>query len=86
MARRDMEMSVQTNGIAKNFDGIMLGEKVLRLVDNLSRTLQQKDIPAAEGQTAVHMTLDVLSTLQYDIEYYKFWEEVHKQTMRTQCE
>ena len=77
-------MSAQTNGIAKNFDGIMLGEKVLQLVDNLSRTLQQKDIPAAEGQTAAHMTLDVLSALQYDIEYYKFWEEIHKKTMRTQ--
>ena len=45
MASRDMEMSARVNGIGaqlEKFDflfGEMLGEKVLRLADNLSRTL-----------------------------------------------
>ena len=50
MAHRDMEMSARMNGIAAQFDkfdflfGLMLGEKVLRLADNLSCTLQKGDL------------------------------------------
>ena len=46
MASRDMEMSAKVSDIAsqlEKFDflfGVMLGEKVLHLADNLSRTLQ----------------------------------------------
>ena len=36
-------------------DGIFLGEKALRLADNLSLTLQQKDILAAEGYHATEL-------------------------------
>ena len=34
----------------------MLGEKVLRLADSLSRILQQKEISAAEGYHAAKLT------------------------------
>ena len=53
-----MEMSAKVNGIGsqlRKFDfsfGVMMGEKVLRLADNLSRTLQQKELSVAEGQLA----------------------------------
>ena len=48
MASRDMEMSVKVNGIAsqlEKFDflfGVMLGETVLQLADNLSRSPPEK--------------------------------------------
>ena len=66
---RDMETSAKVRGIAvvmESFDflfGVMLGEKVLRLVDNLSCTLHHKDLSAAEGQTAASLTVDALSAL-----------------------
>ena len=67
MAARDMEMSARVNGIASQFEkfdflfGVMLGEKVLRLADNLSRTLQQKQLSAAEGNHAALLTCNTLS-------------------------
>ena len=82
MAHRDMEMSARVNGIAAQFDkfdflfGLVLGEKVLRLADNLSRTLQQKDLSAAEGNWVAHLTCETLSTLRTDPEYKIFWDSV----------
>lgn len=58
--------------------GVMLGERVLRLADNLSRTLQQKDISAAEGNRAATLTCDTLSGLRKDEEFSTFWKEVMK--------
>ena len=82
MAARDMEMSARVNGIASQFEkfdflfGVMLGEKVLRLADNLSRTLQQKQLSAAEGNHAALLTCDTLSALRSDSEFTKFWDSV----------
>lgn len=53
---RDTETKSRINGVSammKTFDfvfGTVLGEAVLRHADNLSRTLQDKKISAAEGQ------------------------------------
>ena len=75
MAHRDMEMSATVNGIAvqlEKFDflfGVMLGEKLLRSADNLSYTLQQKDLLAAEGNQAAHLTCETLSALGSDSEF-----------------
>ena len=55
--------------------GVILGEKLLRLVDNLSRYFQHKHLSAAEGQSAAHLTVDTLSTLRNDAEYDMFWED-----------
>ena len=82
MAARDMEMSARVNGIASKFEkfdflfGVMLGEKVLRLADNLSRTLQQKQLSAAEGNRAALLKCDTLSALRTDPEFTKFWDSV----------
>ena len=62
----DMDTSARINGIATMMEsfnflyGIMLGEKILHLVDNLSRTLQHKDLSASEGQVAARLTVDAL--------------------------
>ncbi len=72
MASRDMETSARVNGIGAQLDkfdfffGVMLGEKLLRLADNLSRTLQHKDLSAAEG---AHLTCDALTEFRSDAQF-----------------
>lgn len=79
MASRDMEMSAKVNGIAsqlERFDflfGVMLGEKVLHLTDNLSCTLQKKEL---SGHVAAPMTCDVLIAMRNDETFKQFWDEV----------
>ena len=51
----------------------MLGEKILHLVDNLSRTLQHKDLSASEGQAAARLTP---SALRNDGKFDEFWQKV----------
>ena len=57
---------------------VMLGERILRLANNLSRTLQQKDLSAAEGNRAAHLTCEILTSLRKDAEFAIFWQEVMK--------
>ena len=77
-----MEMSAKVNGIGsqlRKFDflfGVMLGEKVLRFADNLSRTLQQKELSAAEGQLAAELTVDTLAMYRNVEEFSTFWASV----------
>ena len=84
LSSRDMEMSARVNGIGsqlERFDflfGVMLGEKFLRLADNLSRTLQQKDLSAAEGNHAAQLTCATLTSLRKHSEFAIFWSEVVK--------
>lgn len=54
----------------------MLGEKLLRLEDNLSCTLQQKDLSGDEGNQTAHLTYETLSALCSDSEFVKFWENI----------
>ena len=87
MASRDMEMSASVNGIAAQFDkydflyDVMLGETVLKLVDNLSRNLQLKMLSAAEGHRAVMITCDTLLALS-ETEFVNFWDKVNNQKVR----
>ena len=48
----------------QNFDflfGVSLGYEILRHTDNLSRTLQRKDLSAAEGQCLTELALSTLA-------------------------
>ena len=58
--------------------GVVFGEKVLKLVDNLSRTLQQKTLSAAEGHRAATITCDNLLALRSETEFVKFWDKVNQ--------
>ena len=84
ISSRDMEMSARVNGIGSQLEkldflfGMMLGERILRFTDNLSRTLQQKDLSAAEGNHAAHLTCETLIYLREDAEFANFWKEVMK--------
>ena len=56
--------------------GLILGEKILKHTDNLSRTLQQKDLSAAEGQAVAELTIKALRTMRNDETFQLFWKVV----------
>lgn len=63
----------------KSFDyffGTSLAYLVLRHSDNLSSTLQDKDMSAVGGQEVVKMTVKTLKSLRSDERYKLFWENV----------
>ena len=57
----------------------MLGEKVLQLADNLSRTIQKKELSASEGYAAACLTCDALSGMRNDDAFQRFWKYKRKQ-------
>ena len=69
-----------TEGLAtplKNFDylfGLKLGHLLLRQSDNLSRTLQRKDISAAEGQGVAETTVEMLVSKRDNFD--TFWQSI----------
>ena len=65
----------------KTFDflfGTVLGETILRHVDNLSRTLQDKKISAAEGQQIARLVISTIADLRKEKVYGLFWDKCWK--------
>lgn len=57
--------------------GISLGNLLLLChTDNLSKTLQQKSLSAAEGQRVAKLTLDVLQSLRNEDHFNIFYADV----------
>ena len=78
MSSRDVDSS---EWYRVSFDfllGVMFGERTLRHDDSLSHTLQQKDVSAAEGNHAAHLTCETFTSLRKDDEFALFWMEVLK--------
>lgn len=48
--------------------------------------MQQKDLSAAEGNRAAHLTCDTLTSLRKDAEFAIFWEEVIKKKSKFDLE
>ena len=75
-------MSARCSGIAAQFHsfdfffGVFLGEKVLGLADNLSKSLQHQNISAAHGQTMAAHTIQSLRDMRTDEEFDSFWRVV----------
>jgi len=55
-----------------------LGERILKQTDNLSKTLQRKDISAAEGQSLASQVVTVMKKSRNSEMYELFWERVLK--------
>ena len=65
------------SGIAAQFHfffGVYLGEKVLGLADNLSKSLQHQNISAAQGKTMAALTIQSLRDMRTDEEFDSFLE------------
>ena len=50
--------------LGKSLYGVMLGEKVKQFADNLSHTLQKKELSAAERYTAASLMCDTLCSMR----------------------
>ena len=86
--RLDGEMKARIIGVdtqVHTFDflfGISLGNLLLRHTDNLSKSLQQKSLSAAEGQRLAKLTLDVLQSLRDDDHFTSFYARVLQDQVR----
>ena len=59
--------------------GVSLGAQILRISDNLSKTLQDAHISASEGQAVSSLTVKTLEKMRSDDHFNLFWETVtHK--------
>lgn len=56
----------------------MLGQLVFSHSDNLSKTLQKRDISAAGAQGVVSMTLKTLEKIRHDTDFQLFWLKATK--------
>ena len=81
---RDTENKARIRGVAaqmRNFNfffALVLGEMLLSHCDNLSSTLQNPHLSAAEGQTVADMTKRTLATIRADDKFELFWEKVRR--------
>ena len=82
MAKRDPEMSARCTGVASQFQsfefffGVALGEKVICLADNLSKSLQHKKMSAAQGQALAALTIETFKAMRSDEKFSGFWKEL----------
>ena len=54
--------------------GLKLSEKILKLTDNLSKTLQKQTLSAAEGHSVAKMTIKTLKALRTNEHFAAFFE------------
>ncbi len=76
------EMIARIRGVASQmelfefFFGLVLSENLLRSTDNLSKTLQKKELSAAVGQTVAKKVTKVLKSMRTEDNFSAFWEIV----------
>ncbi len=56
--------------------GLHLSERILKITDNLSKTLQLKYLCAAEAQAIVSHTVKTLMSMRHDEEFLLFWKHM----------
>ena len=66
--------------------GVKLGQLIFGHCDNLSRTLQHKDLSAAEGQSVAALTVTTLQSVHTDEMFNLFWEKVQKECEKIDVE
>ena len=75
MKSRIIGVSAQMTSFEYLF-GTLLGECILRNIDNLSKTLQNPKISAAEAQDIVKLTASTLQFIQTIKMFDQFWAKV----------
>ena len=82
----DSETIARIRGVAsqmQTFDiyfGLVMGECLLRNVDNLSKTLQKKSFSASEGQLVASQTKKTLLSMRSGECFDLFWKKVNQMT------
>ncbi len=81
---QDSDTTARIGGIAaqmKLFDfffGLVIGENLLRITDNLSQTLQKKNYSAIEGQVTALQTKKMLMHMRSEESFDLLWKKVDK--------
>lgn len=79
---RDSETIAQIVGVASRMQtftllfGVKLGELILHHTDNLSRTLQHKELSASESQEVAGLTVRTLETMRNVSSFELFWKKL----------
>ena len=60
------------------FIGVVIGERILKHTDNLSRTLQHKDMSATEGQEVANLSVKTLQHMRDESTFNLFWAMVQQ--------
>ena len=87
-ATKEAEARARIKGVAAQmttfefYFGASLAHLLLRHTDNLSRTLQHKDISAASGQQVAKSVVTTLQSLRTDSNFTLFWELVKAQSQK----
>ena len=74
------EVKARINGVQskmKDFDflfGLLLGERILKHTDNLSKTLQATAMSAVEAHSVAKLCIDVFKKIRTDGDFDLFWE------------
>ena len=82
MISTDSEIKARVIGVEatmRNFNflfGLLLGERILKHTDNLSKTLQDPTLTASEGQQCAELTCATLSSIRSSESFDPFWERV----------
>ena len=85
---KETEARARIKGVAAQmttfefYFGASLAHLLLRRTDDLSRTLQQKDISAASGQQVVKSVVITLQSLRNDSNFTLFWELVNSKSQK----
>ena len=56
--------------------GLQLSKKILKMTDNLSRTLQKQTMSAAEGQAVAELTVCTLKAMRTEASFDLFFDLV----------
>ena len=79
---KDTEIRARIQGVAAQMNAFefyyacSLAEMILRHTDNLSKTLQRKDISAAEGRQVAELVKKTLQSLRGESHANRFWKSV----------
>ena len=60
------------------FFGVCIGQRILKHVDNLSKTFQSSTISSAEEQRVAELTISTLQKMRDEKQYHLFWELIRK--------
>jgi len=81
--RLDSETRARINGVKVQMQkssflvGVIFAEKVLSITDNLSKTLQNSTISAAEGQVLAEMSINILKDMRFpDAAFQGLWQTI----------
>ena len=88
LEKLDAETSARIKGCQSQIESLKflsdlcLGQKLYRLTDNLSKTLQKKELPAISGQAISFLTIKTLEKMRSDRDFDLFYESISKKASR----